>query len=611
MWRCRPIWHAATLEPSPAVLPTRPLPLLADLRALTPGRALQDGVAGTITAILLIPQALAYALLAGLPAEVGLYASVVPPLLYALTGTSRTMSLGPVAVAAVMVAAALAPYAGGEPARYLSGALLLSALVGGLLLVMGLLRLGWLTHFISHPVLSGFTTGAALLIVGTQLGPLTGIVVASGHDFPGGLQALLAGAGQLNIWTAAFAGVSVVTLLLARSWLVSGLQRLGFSSVAALAISRMAPLLVVAVGTAVSHFSDAVGRHGVAVVGMVPEGLPWPSLAVLRADGVWDLLPSAALIALIGYVESISVARALAFRRRERIDADQELRALGLSNLGSAVVGAMPVAGGFSRSMVNFEAGAQTQLAAVVTALWVALAASSFTGLLAALPKAVLAAIIVVAVWQLIDLRAVKQTLAFNRADGAAQGATIVGVLVLGIEEGLMLGVGLALAAFLYRTSRPHVAQVGQVPGTEHFRNVHRHVVDTWPTLLLLRIDEHLYFANTPRLEAELQARVLAQPGVRDVVLVLSGVGFIDASGLEMLEAFECALRQAGQRLHLAEVKGPVMDQLRHTALVVRLGDGQLHLSAAAAVRACRAGGDDNGHPTGSTMGEDPMTRTS
>lgn len=174
-----------------------------------------------------------------------------------------------------------------------------------------------------------------------------------------------------------------------------------------------------------------------------------------------------------------------------------------------------------------------------------------------------------------------------------------------------MLGVGLALAAFLYRTSRPHVAQVGQVPGTEHFRNVHRHVVDTWPTLLLLRIDEHLYFANTPRLEAELQARVLAQPGVRDVVLVLSGVGFIDASGLEMLEAFERALRQAGQRLHLAEVKGPVMDQLRHTALVVRLGGGQLHLSAAAAVRACRAGGDDNGHPTGSTMGEDPMTRTS
>ncbi len=568
----------------------RHLPLLADLRATTPARLAEDGVAGTLTAILLIPQALAYALLAGLPPEVGLYASVLPPILYALTGTSRTMSLGPVAVAAAMVAAALAPFAAGDPMRALQGAILLSAMAGGMLMVMGLLRLGWLTHFISHPVLSGFTTGAAIFIVGTQLGALTGIPVPGDGRFFESLLALAQGGGRLNHATLVFGLASVGVLLLARAPLVTGLCRLGLPLARATAVSRTAPLMLVAVATLLSSSLDAAGRHGVAVVGAIPQGLPLPSVDFLRVEGWQALWPSAALIALIGYVESISVARALAFRRRQRIDPDQELRALGLSNLGSALAGAMPVAGGFSRSMVNFDAGARTQLAAVVTAVWVGLAACFFTGLLATLPKAVLAAVIVVAVWQLIDLASLRHTLSFNRADGAAQLATLLGVLLFGIEAGLLIGVSLALAAFLYRTSRPHVALLGQVSGTEHFRNVHRHVVTTWPTLLLLRIDEHLYFANTPRLEAELQTRVLDQPAVRDVILVLSGVGFIDATGLDMLESFERALAEAGQRLHLAEVKGPVMDQLHGTRLLSQLGDGRIHLSTAAAVAACQAG---------------------
>ncbi|ULQ45704.1 sulfate permease [Flagellatimonas centrodinii] len=566
----------------------RHLPLLADLRGMGAAQVMQDLVAGTITAILLIPQALAYALLAGLPPEVGLYASVLPPVLYALTGSSRTLSLGPVAVAAVMVAAALTPFAGGDPQRYLGGALMLSAMVGAMLLVMGVLRLGWLTHFISHPVLSGFTTGAAIFIVGTQLAALTGIPVPRDVDFVGSLQALAAGLTTLNPVTVSFGLTAVGALLLARAPLLRLLQSMGLSASQAAVVSRAAPLLLVVVGVALSVVTAAAARHGVAVVGVIPQGLPVPSLAFLHAEGWRALLPSAALIALIGYVESISVARTLAFRRRQRIDPDQELRALGISNLGSAVAGAMPVAGGFSRSMVNFEAGAQTQLAAVITALWVALAAFGFTGLLAPLPKAVLAAIIVVAVWQLIDLRSLRHTFRFSRADGAAQAATLLGVLAFGIEAGLMIGVVMALTAFLYRTSRPHVATVGRIPGTEHFRNVHRHVVETWPALLLIRIDEHLYFANTPRLETELQQRVVDQAGVEDVVLVLSGVGFIDASGLEMLDSFEAALRSAGQRLHLAEVKGPVMDQLRATTLLQRLGPDRLHLSAEAAVRACR-----------------------
>jgi SulP family sulfate permease len=327
----------------------------------------------------------------------------------------------------------------------------------------------------------------------------------------------------------------------------------------------------------------------VAVVGAVPLGLPGLRLDFLAQPRWLALLPSAALIALIAYVESISVAKALAFRRRERIDPDQELRALGITNIAAACAGAMPVAGGFARSMVNFDAGARTQVAAIVTACWVALAALLFTGLLTDLPKAVLAAIIVVAVWQLVDFAGLRHTWRYDRGDGTAQGATLLGVLAFGIELGLLIGVGLALVLFLYRTSRPHIAVVGRIAGTEHFRNIHRHVVENWPGLLLVRVDENLYFANVPKVESELQNLVVDREGLRDLVLVFSGVAYIDASALEMLENFEAGLSAAGVRLHLAEVKGPVLDRLRNGELLTRLGTDRIHLSTQQAVTALTA----------------------
>jgi SulP family sulfate permease len=335
--------------------------------------------------------------------------------------------------------------------------------------------------------------------------------------------------------------------------------------------------------------TDAHARWGVASVGGVPAGLPGLRLDFLAAPGWLTLLPSAGLMALIAYVGSISVAKALAFRRREKIDPDQELRALGIANIAAACAGAMPVAGGLSRSMVNFDAGARTQLAAIVTACWVALAALLFTGLLTDLPKAVLAAIIVVAVWQLVDFKGVRDTWRYDRGDGAAQGATLIGVLAFGIELGLLIGVGLALLLFLYRTSRPHVAVVGRIAGTEHFRNIHRHVVETWPRLLLVRVDENLYFANVPKVESELQNLVVDREGLRDLVLIFSGVAYIDASALEMLENFELGLAAEGIRLHLAEVKGPVLDRLRNSELLTRLGAERLHLSTEQAVAALAA----------------------
>ena len=573
-------------NPGPSWL--KHFPLLADLRRSS-GRALaQDGIAGTITAILLIPQALAYALLAGLPPEVGLYASVLPVIVYALLGSSRVLAVGPVAVAAVMVSAALIPYAGDDPARYLTGALILSGLSGVILLAMAALKLGWLTHFISHPVLSGFTTGAALYIVATQLSGLTGIPVPRDAGTDGIVAALFGGRDRLNSETLVFGLGAMVLLFAARAPLLKLLTSLGMQREAAGSIGRTAPLLLVIASTVLSSVFDAHGRWGVAVVGEIPHGLPGLSLHFLAEDGWLQLLAPAAMIAIIGYVESISVAKALAFRRQEKIDPDRELLALGSTNVIAAIAGAMPVAGGFARSMVNYEAGARTQLAAAVTALWVALAALLFTGLLAPLPKAVLAAIIVVAVWQLVDFASLRHSWRYDRGDGAAQAATTVGVLVFGVETGLMIGAGLSLLLFLYRTSRPHIAVIGQVGDSEHFRNVLRHDVRTWPELLLLRIDETLYFANAPRVESELQAHIVEAKQPKDVVLVMSGVAYIDTSGLDVLEALEMALRQNGSRLHLAEVKGPVMDRLAGTDLLAALGRGHVHLSVHEAVAAIR-----------------------
>lgn len=564
----------------------RYLPLLADLRDFNHRKLLDDFIAGTITAILLVPQALAYALLAGLPAEVGLYASVLPPIIYALLGTSRTLAVGPVAVAAVMVAAALTPYAGGDVDKYLTGALILSALSGAILLAMGLLRLGWLTHFISHPVLAGFTTGASIFIVGTQLAALTAIPVARDAGFIDIVTTLATSIHQINPATTAFGFAALVCLLLARQPLVSLLVARGVRRETATILGRTAPLFVVGAAIFAATALQAQTRWGVATVGTVPSGLPGLHLDFLHAPGWLALLPSAALITVIGYVESISVAKVLAFRRREKIDPDQELRALGTANLAAAWAGAMPVAGGFSRSMVNFDAGARTQLAAVITASWVALAAFLFSGLLRDLPKTVLAAIIIVAVWQLIDFKALRHTWRYDRGDGAAQVATLLGVLAFGIEQGLLIGVGLALLLFLYRTSRPHIAVVGRVANTEHFRNIHRHVVETWPGLLLIRVDENFYFANTPRVESELQALVVERTDLTDLVLIFSGVAYVDASALEMLENFEVALSGAGIRLHLAEVKGPVLDRLRGTHFYDQIGAEQIYLSTEMAVAA-------------------------
>ena len=518
-------------------------------------------------------------MLAGLPPEMGLYASILPPIVYALIGSSRTLAVGPVAVAALMVANALSTHFGNESSEAaLAGAMILAAETGALLLLMGIFRVGTLVSFISHPVLSGFTSGAALLIVSSQLKHLSGIQLERGDLFAT-VVPFFQRIGDVHVPTLLFGLISILLLLLARKPMARFLVARGIPHSTAAIIGRMAPLVIVIGSTVVAGVSQAEG-YGLSVVGAIPGGLPVPDLDFLSAEGWVALLPSAVLIALVGYVESVSVAKVLAARRRQKIDANRELTALGMSNIAAAVGGAMPVAGGFSRSVVNFDAGARTQFAAIVTATLVAVVAAFFTDWFYYLPNAVLAAIIVVAVVQLVDISGAVAIWRYDRADGIALLATGLAVPFLGIESGLLIGIGLSLVLYLWRTSQPHMAILGRVPDTDHFRNVNRYRVDTLPSVLIIRVDENLYFANANAVETYLMQKVACNEDVQDVVLLMSAVNYVDSSALEMLEHLETDFRATGVSMHLAEVKGPVMDRLHHTRLGKALADSRIHLSA-------------------------------
>jgi len=532
-------------------------------------------VAGIVT-VMLIPQSLAYALLAGLPPQVGLYASMAPLVLYAIFGTSRALAVGPVAVASLMTAAAAAKVATQGTPEYLGATIALAAISGLLLLAMGLLRLGFLANFLSHPVISGFITASGIQIAAGQLAPVLGIH-AEGESFVDLLKSMVPNLGHINPYTAAIGFASLAFLFWVRRGLTPLLRRFGLGERAADILAKVGPVVAIAVTTA-AVWGFGLTEHGVKIVGTVPKGLPSLSLPPFEV-GLWTkLLVPALLISIVGYVESISVALTLAAKRRQRVDPDQELIALGMSNVGAAVSGGFPVTGGFARSVVNFEAGAETPAAGAFTAIGIALATLFLTPLLFFLPNATLAATIIVAVLSLVNLGALKHTWHYSRADGAAMAATILLTLLEGVEAGLLAGVGLSIFLHLYHTSKPHVAVVGQLPGTMNFRNVARHTVVTDPEILSLRVDASLYFPNARFIEDYINRTVAANPAVRHVILECPAVNTIDASALESLEAINHRLKDGGITLHLSEVKGPVMDRLKRSHLLEEL-TGKVHLT--------------------------------
>lgn len=535
-----------------------------------------DLLAALIVTVLLIPQSLAYAMLAGLPAQVGLYASIAPLLVYAVFGTSRTLSVGPVAIIALMTATVAGQVAGQGDLAYQGVVLVLAMLSGLILVVMGIARLGLLANFLSHPVISGFVTASAIIIAASQLKHLLGIE-ASGHGLLELAHGLISNLPNVHGLTLSLGAGTLLFLYAARRWLRAGLVRLGIPDRPAELLTKAAPILAVAVTVGLT-WAFQLDQQGVAVVGQVPASLPPIALPSLDLE-VWrDVFVGALLISIVGFVESVSVGQTLAAKRRQRIEPDQELIGLGASNLAASVTGGMPVTGGFSRSVVNYDAGAETPAAGAFTAMGIALASLTLTPLIAYLPLATLAATIIVAVVTLIDLSAIRRTWAYSRSDFLAMLATILITLFYGVESGILAGVGLSLVVHLYRTSRPHTALVGRVPDSEHFRNIERHRVEVDEKLAILRIDESLYFANSRYLEDTVLELAANQPKLRHLVLACQAVNLIDASALDSLEAVNARLRDANVELHLSEVKGPVMDRLQHTAFLRHLS-GEVYLS--------------------------------
>ena len=545
-----------------------------------------DAVAGAVVTVLVIPQSLAYAMLAGLPPTMGLYASVWPVLAYAFLGSSQVLAVGPVAVTSLMTASALLPLAVAASPEYVALAMGLALLSGLMLTLAGVLRLGFLAYFLSQPVISGFVSGVAILIAIGQLPGILGITVA-GRGVAQTLLGVWQQVQHIHVPTAALGLGAVGVLWWARSHLARAWGRwFGAPEVGAW-MARMAPLVVVLLATLIVLLTGGAQALGVAVVGPIEPGLPqWQG--VFLDSGQWlSLCLPALLIALIGFVESVSLAQAYALQRQQRLAPNRELLGLGVANVLSGFTGGYSVAGGFSRTVINASAGAQTPMASVVAALLMAGVMLGFSQAFEVLPVAVLSASILVSVLTLIDVQTLRQAWRYDTADAWSWLATFAGVLVAGVEIGIGMGVVLSLGVLVWRSSRPHMAVVGRIAGTEHFRNIERHRVETLPGLIALRVDESLFFANAAALEEKVGDLLSQHSDTRCLLLILSAVNRIDTTALIMLDELERSLALKGVQLWLTEVKGPVMDRLGSTDLGQRLAS-RIYLSTNEAFNAHR-----------------------
>lgn len=534
-----------------------------------------DLIAGLVVALMLIPQGLAYATLAGVPPQYGLYASLLPVVLYAFFGSSSVMSVGPVAITSLLTASALATLGVLSVSDYVAAAALLALLSGVMLFAAGVLRLGAMAQLLSHPVVTGFITGAAVLIIISQLKPMLGLHVHGESSFEVVWQLLLA-LPQTNLFDLLLGGSALALLLLSRQHSVPMLEKLGIPTSLARTAQRLVPMLLLLLGALVVFVLG--WKAQVRVVGELPVGTPEFGVPTLRLDWIEQLWLPALVIGLLGFVESISIAQSFAQKERVPLDANAELRALGAANIGSSLAQGFPVTGGFSRTLVNAEAGAKSPLSGVFSAGFVLLALWFATALFVYLPIAILAATIISAAVQLVNIHAFRQAWRYDRAEASAMLGTTAGVLAFGVEVGIAVGVLLSLVTLVWRSSRPHIAIVGLVPATEHFRNVTRHQVKTDARVLMVRIDENLFFGNAEAVAQQLLQALAQNPATKQLVLLMSSVSRIDVTALEMLLHVNEDLLRSDVRLHLAEVKGPVQDQLNESELPEKLS-GKIYLS--------------------------------
>ncbi len=524
-----------------------------------------DLIAGTVVLFITVPQVIAYAFLAGLPPEVGLYASLFALLSYAAFGSSRALAVGPTAIIAMMTLEVASEFSSPGSAAYVQITFKLAFLTGLILLLLRLINFGTVISFLSHAVVTGFITAAAVLIIFNQLPSVAGLSNSANTSLMGILEHLLSADAPLNGAALAIAATAILVLVFCRLRLEALLSHFGAGELLSSSLARSAPMYVVVLGILLTVLLNLEQQYELPVVGTIPTALPSLTMVTLTFQELQDLLPSALLVAMVIFMESTSIGTAMASKRREKIQPNQELVGLGASNIGAALVGGFPVAGSFARSVVNYASGARTPVASLVTAAFLVVTLLGFAPLFYYLPKAILSAIIIVSAAQLIDPIVIRKIFTFNSTDAVTFSCTFLAVLLLGVESGVVMGIAISFVLLIRSSSRPHIAVVGRVGKSEHFRNILRHEVNTSSTLLAVRIDESLYFVNTRYIETFLINEIADRPEVTDVLMICTATNFIDTSGLEMLEELSDNLEEVGVTLHLAEVKGPVMDHLKET----------------------------------------------
>lgn len=528
-----------------------------------------DLSAGLTVGVMLIPQGMAYAMIAGLPPIYGLYASTLPLIIYALLGTSRQLAVGPVAMVSLLTATGVGTLAAGGTEMYLTLAITLAFLVGLIQFLLGAFRLGFLVNFLSHPVISGFTSAAALIIGLSQLKHLLGVDIARSHHVHEILWQAIEQFGEIH-WTTFAIGVGGIVL-------IKGVRRLHKSI--------PGPLLAVVFGILVVWLGG-LAAQGVKIVGEVPGGLPSFSLPSLERSVLQDLIPIALAIALVSFMESIAVAKAIQAKHKDyKVVPNQELIALGMANIGGSFLQSYPVTGGFSRTAINDQAGAKSGLASIISAFLIILTLLFLTPLFYYLPKAILASVIMVAVFGLIDFQEAKHLWQTDRSDFWMLIITFLATLGLGIEQGIGIGVLLSLAMIIFRTSRPHIAELGRVPGTPFYRNVDRfEEVEVRDDLLIVRLDAQLYFANIDFFREKLTELMQAKSTLKTIILNAESINRIDSTAMHAILELVEDLRQQNLEVLFTGVKGPVRDALAKGHLIEKLGRHHFFMSVQDAV---------------------------
>ncbi len=537
-----------------------------------------DLSAGLTVGVMLIPQGMAYAMIAGLPPIYGLYASTIPLILYAIFGTSRQLAVGPVAMVSLLTAAGIGAIAQGGAEVYIALAIALALFVGVIQFALGAFRLGFLVNFLSHPVISGFTSAAALIIGLSQLKHLLGINLARSHHVHEIILQAIERIGEVN-WITFAIGIVGIGLII----FVKKVNK-----------SIPGPLLAVVFGI-LAVWGLGLTEQGVKIVGEVPRGLPSFGVPSFSWEDFQALIPIALTISLVSFMESIAVAKAIQAKHKNyKVSANQELIALGAANIGGAFFQSYPVTGGFSRTAVNDQAGAKTGLASIISAVLIILTLLFLTPLFYFLPSAILASVIMVAVFGLIDYKEAIYLWKTNRIDFAMLIVTFIATLGLGIEQGIGVGVILSLAMVIFRTTRPHYAVLGKVPNTTFYRNVERFQgLETRDDLLILRFDAQLYFANTNFFQDVLLDEVIKRKDkLKAILIVAESINYVDSSAMHALKDLVQDFKLNGITVLFSGVKGPVRDAMAKASLIKTVGEDHVFMSIQEGVDAFTAQSD-------------------